>query len=357
MRDGHCRLAAWFRGIAVLAISSVGIVAIIGSGGGSGGTVIPIGGIPPYTGPGSGSVPTTPPTITAAEVRPTYATAFVGTSVTFVAEVISASGSVAYQWSRSFDGGDTFVDIAGASGSSYTLTGVGIGDDGAVFRVRVQSPPGGLGWGEMVWARGYLAVSATPGVVFEDGEFPTENWLASPVASASGSSIVHSEENGAAGGNPAAFGKMTVQLPTSRVDMLYAERSALYDPATQGAIRYFDYAEDCIVLQSGASIDVRSNLMIEQDGRRYVASNIRLNEGNTVNECTSNTWHELRRGSLTIEAFKLVDGPPCGAVEACPDFSAGAKPIRFGYHRLVAGGAGDLVVHGIDNWKVTVWRK
>jgi hypothetical protein len=332
-----------------LVIAVLGVAAIVGSGGGS------IGGIPPYTGPGSGSPPTPLPMITA-EVRPTYATAFVGTSVTFVAEVISAPGSVTYQWSRSFDGGNTFVDIAGATGESYTLTGVGPGDDGAVFRVRIQSPPG-LGWGELVWARGYLTVSATPGIVFEDSEFLAENWLASPLTETSVSSLVHAEEHVASGGNPAAFGKMTVQLPTSRVDVLYSARSALYDPATQGAILHFDYTEDCIVLQSGASIYVASNLLIEQAGRKYVSSNYRINEGVTVNDCTSKTWHELRRGVLTIEAFKLVDGPPCGASEPCPDFSATAEPIRFGYHRLVAGGSGDSVAHGIDNWKVTVWRK
>jgi hypothetical protein len=271
--------------------------------------------------------------------------------VTFVAEVISAPGSVAFQWSRSFDSGSTFVDIAGATGESYTLTGAGPGDDGAVFRVKVQSA------GAAVWARGYLTVSATPGMVFEDSEFLTESWLASPLTGTSGSSLVHTEEHVASGGNPAAFGKMTVQLPTSRVDVLYAARSALYDPATQGAILHFDYAEDCIVLQSGTSIYLASNLLIEQAGRRYVSSNFRWNEGVTVNDCTSKTWHELRRGSLTIEAFKLMDGPACGTGETCPDFSATAQPIRFGYHRLVAGGLHDSVAHGIDNWKVTVWRK
>jgi hypothetical protein len=31
--------------------------------------------------------------------------------------------------------------------------------------------------------------------------------------------------------------------------------------------------------------------------------------------------------------------------------------MRFGYWRISYGMPGDTVAHGIDNWKVTVWRR
>ena len=43
--------------------------------------------------------------------------------------------------------------------------------------------------------------------------------------------------------------------------------------------------------------------------------------------------------------------------ETCPDFSASAAPMRFGYWRISFGGPGGSIAHGIDNWKVTVWKR
>jgi hypothetical protein len=31
--------------------------------------------------------------------------------------------------------------------------------------------------------------------------------------------------------------------------------------------------------------------------------------------------------------------------------------MRFGYWRISTGPAGASVTHGIDNWKVTVWKR
>lgn len=31
--------------------------------------------------------------------------------------------------------------------------------------------------------------------------------------------------------------------------------------------------------------------------------------------------------------------------------------MRFGHRRVVAGAIGDSITHGIDNWKIAVWRK
>jgi hypothetical protein len=65
------------------------------------------------------------------------------------------------------------------------------------------------------------------------------------------------------------------------------------------------------------------------------------------------------QSSLAAQDFVLLDGPACGAGDSCPDFSASAAPLRFGFVRnsqALAGVAG-TIAHGIDNWKVTVWRR
>jgi large repetitive protein len=65
-------------------------------------------------------------------LNPTDQTVRSGTSVTFTA---AASGvpAPAVQWQRSTDGGASFVDIAGATSTSYTVTAAA-GDDGSQYR-------------------------------------------------------------------------------------------------------------------------------------------------------------------------------------------------------------------------------
>jgi hypothetical protein len=56
----------------------------------------------------------------------------------------------------------------------------------------------------------------------------------------------------------------------------------------------------------------------------------------------------------------MFSGPPCGTNEKCPDFSATATPLRFGFVTqlgLAAGSPAGFLEQGIDNWKVTVWRR
>jgi hypothetical protein len=336
----------WLRALALTVISALGIVAIVGSGGGS------IGGIPPYTGPGAGSQPT--PRVTVV-VEPAYVTALVGTLVTFTAEVPNADSSITYQWARSFDGGKSFVDIAGATGRSYSLNGVTLGDDAAVFRVRVKASSSLYG---SPIALVHLAVSAWQGVVFEDGDFPLENWIASTKTDEGAPSIAHSEERITSGGNPGAFRQMFVQLISQAGGVFHASQSVAYDPASAGQIYVIDYEEDCMIIQRGTTmVSTTSRLMIEQAGRRYVPSGLRLGERSGFDSCASTSWSLMQRSSLGSQDFTLFDGPACGAGESCPDFSATGQPIRFGYIRSSSGGPGASITHGIDNWKVTVWRR
>lgn len=67
--------------------------------------------------------------------------------------------------------------------------------------------------------------------------------------------------------------------------------------------------------------------------------------------------HEGAYAGLTARDFYQFDGPPCGTGEACPDFSAGAAPLRFGFLRIADAWVEGPVVHGIDNWRVAVWPR
>ncbi len=92
-----------------------------------------------------------------------------------------------------------------------------------------------------------------------------------------------------------------------------------------------------------------SFLLVEQAGRRFVANNI------GSSDCRLPSWTGGSRASLRPLNFSQLDGPACAAGATCPDFSASAPPLRFGFWRVAFGLAGEVVTHGIDNWRVTVW--
>jgi hypothetical protein len=327
------------RGLALAGIASLGLMSIVGSGGGALGFP-PCEGI--YCGGGS-----PPPPLPSARVQPPYVTALVGTPVTFTAEASDFTGTLSYQWRRSSDGGSTFVEITGATGKSHLLPSVNLGDDGAVFSVAVRGANGSV-----TSKVGRLTVSATPGIEFQDGEFVPSNWVASPVVGPGQLPFVHTEEFIATDGNPGGFRKMVVQLPqgAGSARVFHAALSATYEPAKQGAVRVIDYAEDCRAFQSSENTFTESSLVIEQGGRRYLSD--------TSGSCIAQAWGAVAsRSSLGLNDFRLFDGPACNAGESCPDFSSSAAPMRFGYWRISYGMPGDTVAHGIDNWKVTVWRR
>jgi hypothetical protein len=251
--------------------------------------------------------------------------------------------SPTYQWQRA-SGGGPFVDILGATGATYTLAGAQLADDGARFQVVV---PGGNFYYSRRTSR--LAVSSMPGVVFQDGEFLPADWLVTETVNPAQNGPVHSEERVATGGNPGAFLLMvdTISAGPSSLRVFHAKQLATYEPASQGAIYTIDFEEDCFGLAS--------NLLLEQGERRYIAG------GSACSAPT--TWSApLFVSSLRVQDFTLVDGPGCAANESCPDFSASAAPLRFGFVRGIAlsawhPAAGFTRTHGIDNWKVTVWRR
>ncbi len=332
-----CFPQAWRRALLLAGVVTLGLAGIVGSGGGAGG-------LPGDCPPGTDCGP--PPPSPAAQVQPAYDTVLAGTAVTWTATAQHLAGPLDYQWSRSSDGGTTWTDIAGATAATYTLAGATLADDGAQFRVTVQ------GTGASAQAVARLVVSATPGLVFEDGEMADGDWIASAVDDANEPAPLHVETHETTGGHPDAWRRMVFTLPAGAGSgrVFYMKPAATYDPQALGAIHVIDYAEDCIALQASTTLSTQSNLALAQSGRRYLS--------NTDGVCTSTQWSAAPgRASLAAADFRLFDGPPCGVGESCPDFSPQAAPITFGYWRITFGTPGDVIGHGIDNWRVTVWPR
>lgn len=328
-------------------VGALGIIGIVGSGGGGDASancsffsnVCDFSGltIPPF------------PTFPFAAVAPGALTVQVGDTAVFTARW-SGIDPLSFQWSRSSDGGRSYVDIAGANSPTYTLAVAQLTDDAAVFRVRVGNPG--------VAAGATLTVSSMPGVVLQDGDFQLSDWLTVAVADPAQGGPTHSAERLAAGGHPDAYRRMVHAMSPgpSSLSAFHLYQAATYDPRTEGAIYVIDYTDDCLVLNTSATNHyVTSNLLAEQGGRKYApAAGLRA--------CASAPWVTAQplRASLRAADFALVDGPGCGAGESCPDFSGQAAALHFGYVRrteLVDGRPAESVEHGIDNWKVTVWRR
>lgn len=321
-------------------VTAVGIAAIVGSGGGSPG-------FPPCGPPLCSVGPVSP--IPIVRLAPADVTAAVGTPATFVAEVENVDAP-SYQWRRSDDGGTTYTDLPGATGSRLTLPAVNLGDQAARLLVRVSS-----GGALQAQASGRLHVSSTPGVVHADGEFLPADWVYSPVFGPAPAPAASSAERVAAGGNPGAWLRLQVQLPAGAgsARLSFMSTGAVYDPRQQGAIAAIDYAEDCSAVLPSDTSFTDSWLALEQAGRHYVAN---ARAGSPL--CVRAGWYAVARlGRLVEQDFTFVAGTACAAGESCLDFSATAPTLRFGFARQSYAMPGQTVPHGIDNWKVTVWRR
>jgi hypothetical protein len=345
MRVSQFFSTARLRALVLAGLAVFGLLTIIGSGGGSAPECSFFSDTCTYDGGGGFNPP-------AVYIQPLRITVQAGGDAVFTA-VAFGLASPGYRWQRSTDGGRSYADIAGAGAADLRLTRVQPADDGAVFRVVASQ--GASTATAIVPAR--LAVSSLPGVVFQDGEFQPADWQV--VATANPAGPTHSEERVATGGNPDAFRRMLHAMPAgpSTISVFHSSLSSTYDPSVQGAVNVIDYNDDCKLLgpspyASASVLPFTTTLMVEQGGRCYLAT--------PPVSCGVAAWVTAQGlTSLRPSDFVINSGPACGAGESCPDFSASAATLRFGYARATAApaSAGAATIdHGIDNWKVTVWR-
>lgn len=328
MRTDKARSSTGWRRLLHALIAALGIVTIVGSGGGAFLPDIDISG--PFDLPPSASI------------TPSRATVQVGATVSFTVSTVFGKQPFSYQWRRNG------VDIIGATGTSYMLAGANLGDDGALFEVTVTASNG------VTTAGALLRVSSAPGVVYQDGDFAASGWFVTAIVEPLQNAPTHTESRQATGGNPDAFRGIAYQMPQgpSSARLFHAAQNATYDPALQGAIYTIDLALDCNRLSTSTTSETLALPTFAQGGRRFAPQ--QWDTG-----CAP-LWQVRYLSSLLANEFVLVEGPPCTAGEACPDFSANAAPLRFGFVSGVIlssdAGAG-AITQGIDNWKVTVWRR
>jgi hypothetical protein len=330
----------WRRQLVQAVITTLGVAAIVGSGGGEDANCSFFS---DTCEPEFGPIPPIP----SATIGPQRVAVQVGGTLKF--RVQSNVVQPVYSWCRLPAGSSACTEIAGEIGEQYTLAGANLADDGTTFRVTVTGSNGSAA------ASSRVAVSAMPGVVFEDEEFLEANWALSSVVSPLENPPTFSATRMPTGGNPNAFRTSTYNFAStpSSVRVYYGALSAIYDPAVHGAIYVIDFTEDC--LRGGDSnLLSYTGPMLEQAGRRFVATK-------AARYCTASTWTAVGRASIDASDFELVEGPICGVGESCPDFSSNGAPLRLG---LMAGAElSDGIVppvqtsHGFDNWKVTIWRR
>lgn len=331
------RRGALWRVAAVVGVGIFGLASIVGSGGGGVG-------FPPCDAPYCNS----PPEALTVHIDPPSTTAMVGAAVTFRAVDVNY-GNVTYQWRRSDDAGQSYADIAGATGDSLSLPSVNLSDDGAWFMVAARA-------GETLQAQAVarLAVSAAAPVVYRDSEFDLASWITmTRLPNAADPSFKANIERLPAGGNPDAFLQTSFMVPsnTGIVVVLYLSETAVYNPGMQGAIVSIDYAEDCTALVRGTATATLPQMLIEQGGRLFASPMPAL-------ACVSTAWKPVgNRAGLRSTDFSLIEGPACAAGQVCPDFSVSAAPLRFGFQRRTSSYLNEAAAHGIDNWQVTVWRR
>ena len=287
------------------------------------------------------------------DVEPPRHTAQVGQAVTFRA---AESGTVSvqqYQWCRYAPGASTCTPIPGATGPTLTIQNVNLSDDQARYEVT------GSGQQSSHTDSGQLLVSTAPAVVFQDGEFLEASWAWSGfVGFAQGTpSSALRVTRPTVGGNPGAY-RAIEYGPLSSVDRMFAThiaQAATYDPGQLGAIYSIDFRAECRGL-SGDGVRMSVRPLLRQGARTYAGDFV------YEQECGAPGWNfDSGRGSMVASNFdQILNGPPCGAGETCPDFSAAGAPITFGMYTVndyVDPGPTGIASQGVDNWRVGVWRR
>jgi len=333
-----------------LGIVALGLLAIVGSGGG--GAI----GFPDLsclnTPQGCGTPPPVQPTATMDLQTPIVQ---VGAPLRF--SVSTDVASPTYRWCLKPRGASACTEIAGVSGARYDVAAANLADDGALVQVVVSGSNGQATAGAVV------AVSSMPPVTFADTEFASGDWSLVALANPPLPGLAASGRNVAGGGNPGPYRLLTVDLPLEvrTVNLLGSAAAAVYNPATQGPVYLIEFSLDCnnIAVARDASFSNYWLPTLEQGGRRF------LPDRNAGASCFSPGWFTRGWTGLGASAFKLVDGPACGAGETCPDFSGQGLPLRLGLAYNVelraplpaaSAASAPHFEQGLDNFKVQVWR-
>lgn len=313
-------------------------------------------------GPGGG--PPSPPRVAPYEVTvtPYQMTVQVGGTATFTGYVRAETAwPVKLQWCRQGRLDAFCIDIAGATGITYVLSGANLADDGAVFRLTATYVdfPGLSNWGDA-----QLAVSSMPALVYQDGDFADGRWQVTSFPEQVAGSPWNSVSRVASGGNPGAYQSVDFALqglPAQQLRVYQIFMGQEYDPSIQGAVYLLNFSVDCSGPTSVTGGVDRNGVRpaIQQANRLYYGPPM-----DHYTACAASSWQHAATLDRGASGFTREDYPDyCQEVVACqPDFSATGSPMRFGFVTSLATGkdgdtSGANYSEGVDNWRVTIWRK
>lgn len=164
----------------------------------------------------------------------------------------------------------------------------------------------------------------------------------------------HSESNPATGGvDDTGYRRMNhvIQGPGG-LWVWHRFSGGSYDPAAEGAVTMIDYSEaHRKIIPNNQTSQIGAHIGIEQDGHVYRVGFPPINGYRTT------VWTEETLDDLTQNDFILAPGAAAGAPTR-PDFSEDGAEIFLGFIRANSTpgtGVGNLT-HGIDNWRLVVYR-
>jgi hypothetical protein len=301
--------------------------------------------------------PPGPPTIAPeVTITPPRVTVQVGATVTFTGHVTEGR-PMRLQWCRQDRWDAPCIDLPAATDITFTHRGANLSDDGAWFTLKAAYAENPSLWN---LGSAILTVSSMPGLVYQDGEFADGQWQVTSFPDAATAGMWNTVSRIASGGNPGAYQAVNFALQTVPLQKLLVYQIYLsppYDPSTQGAPYVLDFNFDCFRPTSAPGATNFLAPAIWQADRLYY--------GQWAQGCEASSWQSSPTiASLDASLFLREDYPEdCRDFATChPDFSATGSPIRFGiltspntYNLGDLSGAKFNV--GIDNWRVTVWRR
>jgi len=182
-------------------------------------------------------------------------------------------------------------------------------------------------------------------VTFSDGTFNDADWTATEICGCVEGSFVAQQVP--TGGDPGAYRQTElifpggISQPVGASVVAHLNDSAVYDPATQGAITSIDFSFDNMEF---SNYGVGYSVLLSQNGTDYIAFVPGLDDA--VNPPF---WTHVSHTG--VNAFELWD---TRNNFTHPDFSGTAAAIRFGYYTSNVGDLFHESLSGIDNWSVTV---
>jgi hypothetical protein len=183
-------------------------------------------------------------------------------------------------------------------------------------------------------------------VTFTDGTFTNADWTVTTDTDANGTGTSSGAQL-ATGGNPGEFRQVSVVVQPAQIGAVFStvvgyhqKTSAVYNPATQGAIVSVDYSEDAMNISGGGQA---TGVALRQNGVIYAGPTL-ITSGSG--------WLGYPQSGLSANQFNDIDNFQSGGLH--PDFSATGAPITFGFFRAQSARFNSTSMVGIDNWSVTV---